>query len=163
MSRRYPLQTLLKLRAHRTETARLEVLARQRVVAACRDECTRIGDEITDLQQTRTAQRGRLLDPPSPGLSWPMVMEQREAHIALLAAHIQAAQQRLQAAQGRLKEAEQALEQAKQAYFRAKGREDALEKRKRIWRDEQIALEIHREEDAAADLILARHANTGHH
>lgn len=160
--KRYPLQTLLKLRAHRTETARLAVLERQRAVAACREECRRIDGEIDALRQDRAGHRARLLDPPPPGLAWPAVLEQREAHIELLAERIVAAQARLQAAQARLREAEKALEEAKQAYFRARAREDALEKRKRMWRDEQIALETHQEEDAAADLLLARYVAPGH-
>ena len=161
--KRYPLQTLLKLRAHRTEAARRVVLDRQRAVAACREECRRIGDEITALEDDRRAQRARLLDPPAPGVAWPVVLEAREAHIELLAQHIVTAQQRLQAAQGRLREAERALEEAKQAYFRARAREDALEKRKHLWRDEQFALEAHQEEDAAADLFMARYVTPGTH
>ena len=37
--RRYPLQKLLQLRAHRTEKARLLVADRQRVVRDCREAC----------------------------------------------------------------------------------------------------------------------------
>ncbi|MCD9032384.1 phosphoenolpyruvate carboxylase [Luteimonas sp. Y-2-2-4F] len=161
--KRYPLQTLLKLRAHRTEAARQAVLEKQRAVAACREECQRIGGEIEALGQERADHRARLLDAPPAGVPWPVALERREAHIGLLGEHIVAAQQRLQAAQARLREAEQALETAKQAYFRAKAREDALEKRKRVWRDEQFALEAHQEEDAAADLLLARYIAPGSH
>ena len=51
----------------------------------------------------------------------------------------------------------------KQAFFRAKAREDALEKRKALWRGEVVALEARIEEDAAADLVQARHhARTRH-
>lgn len=158
--KRYPLQTLLKLRAHRTENARLAVLEKQRAVRACREECTRIEGEIDGLGQERATQRRRLLDPPPPGQPWPQALEQREAHIELLGEQIVAARQRLQQAQQKLQQAERELEEAKQAFFRAKAREDALEKRKGVWRGEQAALEARKEEDAAADLELARYITT---
>lgn len=159
--KRYPLQTLIKLRAHRTELARKAVLERQREARACRDECARIEGEIDALRQERSGQRMRLLDPPPPGAPWSMVLEQREAHIDLLGEQVEAACQRLQQAQQRLQAAERALEEAKRAFFRAKAREDALEKRRDVWRDEQVALETRKEEDAAADLSLARRLNPG--
>lgn len=159
--KRYPLQTLLKLRAHRTENARLEVLEKQRAVRACQDECSRIELGITELGRERAGHRHRLLDPPAAGLPWPVVLEQRQAHIDLLAERIVAAQMSLQQAKQRLQEALAALEEAKQAYFRARAREDALEKRKGLWRAEQVALEDRREEEAAADLMQARQALPG--
>lgn len=159
--KRYPLQTLLKLRAHRTENARLAVLEKQRAAIACREECARIEGELDGLREQRAAHRLRLLDPPPPGSSWPSVLEQRQAHIDLLAEQAETARQCLQQAQQRLQAAERVLEEAKQAYFRAKAREDALHKRKGLWRDEQNALEARREEDAAADLQLARHLGRG--
>ncbi|NZA26789.1 hypothetical protein H0E84_10375 [Luteimonas sp. SJ-92] len=159
--KRYPLQTLLKLRAHRTENARLTVMEKQRAAIACREECARIQGELQTLRDQRASHRLRLLDPPPPGMPWPPVLEQRQAHIDLLGEQADAAQQNLQQAQQRLQAAERALEEAKQAYFRAKAREDALHKRKGMWHDEQNALEARKEEDAAADLQLARHLARG--
>lgn len=153
--KRYPLQTLLKLRAHRTEKARMEVLEKQAAVRECRQACERIETGIRALSEERAGQRRRLLDPPAAGQPWPVVFEQREAHVELLGERIVAERANLKQAQERLKAAEGVLEQAKQAYFRAKAREDALEKRKGVWRDEQVALEGRREEDAAADLLQA--------
>ena len=93
----------------------------------------------------------------------PTQIRQQYQQIRLAGAqmHVARAQQRLQAAQGRLRDAERALEEAKQAYFRARAREDALEKRKHLWRDEQFALEARQEEDAAADLFMARYVTPG--
>ncbi|MEZ0472854.1 hypothetical protein [Luteimonas salinilitoris] len=159
--KRYPLQTLIKLRAHRTELARKVVLDKQQQARACREACARIEGEIEALRQERSGHRMRLLDPPPPGGHWPLVLEQREAHIDLLGEQVQAACQRLQQAQQQLQAAERALEEAKQAFFRAKAREDALEKRKGVWRDEQVALEMRKEEDAAADLSPARRLTPG--
>lgn len=158
MSRRarYPLQTLLQLREHRTEKARQALLEQQRVVQACRDECTRIEGEIADLARERQQQRGQLLAPPPPGLAWPAALAQREHHIDHLADLAVAARQRLTAAQQRLREAEAALEQARQAFFRAKSRQDALEKRKDVWTREQRTIESRREEAMAAELGSAR-------
>ncbi|WP_242111955.1 hypothetical protein [Luteimonas aquatica] len=155
MSKRYPLATLLRLREHRTETARMQVLECQRAVAACRDACTVIEGEIRDLQHDRADQRRRLLDPPPAGVPWPMALEQREAHIDLLANYIVAAQQRLAQAQQRLREAERVLDEARTAFFRAKARQEALEKRKDAWRGEQRALEARMDEAAAEDLQQA--------
>lgn len=155
--KRYPLLKLLRLRAHRTEKARLDVLEKQAAARACREQCQRIEGNIQVLQEERGSQRRRLLDPPPPGQPWPVAMEQREAHIDLLGERIVAEQASLQQARERLKAAERMLEQVKQVYFRARAREDALEKRKDLWRDEQVALEGRREEDAAADLVQAAH------
>ena len=104
-----------------------------------------------------------MLDPPPPGIPFPLALEQREAHIDWLGEQEQAARQRLQLAQQKLQLAEQALAEAMQAFFRAKAREDALEKRKALWRGEVIALEARQEEDAAADLVQARHAGRTRH
>lgn len=154
--KRYPLQTLLKLRVHRTEKARVEMLEKQATARACREQCTQIEAGIRALHDERGSQRRRLLDPPPPGQPWPVAMEQREAHIDLLGERIVAEQANLKQAQERLRAAEQALDQARQAWMRARSREDALEKRKDDWRGEQVALEGRREEEAAADLVQAR-------
>lgn len=153
--KRYPLHTLLKLRAHRTEKARLVVLEKQSAARACAEECSRLEGNIKALGEERGAHRLRLLDPPPAGQPWPVVLEQRQAHIDLLGERIVAEQKTLQQAREKLKAAERALEEAKQAFFRAKAREDALEKRKDLWRGEQVALEGRREEEAAADLLLS--------
>jgi hypothetical protein len=95
-------------------------------------------------------------------VAWPTALAQREAHIEWLCAQIIAAQQRLAQAQQALREAEQALDEARQAFFRAKARQDALEKRRDSWRGEQRALEARHEEDATADLLMAR-GHPAHH
>lgn len=158
--KRYPLHTLLQLRSHRVETARLLVLERQRQVQERRDACTRIQGEITALNDERAGQRLRLMDPPPPGMPWPMAMTQREAHIDHLGELAIAAQQRLLDAQGKLREAEASLDEARKAFFRAKARLDALEKRKDLWRKEQNTLTARREEAMNADLMLATRQNT---
>lgn len=154
--KRYPLQTLIKLRAHRTDKARMEMLEKQAAARACREQCERIEAGIQALGEERAAQRHRLLDPPPPGQAWPVAMEQREAHIDLLGERIVAEQKNLQQARERLKAAEQALDQARQAWVRARGREDALHKRRDAWRVEQFALEGRKEEEATADLLQGR-------
>ncbi|MGV8931819.1 MAG: hypothetical protein ACOH1R_06860 [Luteimonas sp.] len=154
--KRYPLQTLVRLREHRADVARLAVLEQQRVVLARRHACMQVEDEITQLGIERANQRTRLLDPPPPGAGWPAVLAQRESHVEWLGALIVTAQQRLVQAQEALREAEQVLDDARQAFFRAKARHEALEKRRDSWRGEQRALESRQEEDATADLILAR-------
>ena len=161
--KRYPLQKLLQLRAHRTEKARLVVVEKQRAVRECREACERIEGEIAALRAERAGQRLRMLDPPPPGIPFPLALEQREAHIDWLGEQEHAARQRLQQAQQKLQQAEQALAEAMQAFFRAKAREDALEKRKALWRGEVIALEARQEEDAAADLVQARHFGRTRH
>jgi|GEM_PF-516669 len=161
--KRYPLQQLLQLRTHRTEKARLTVVGKQRAVRECREACERIEAEIVALQRERAGQRLRMLDPPPPGIPFPLALEQREAHVDWLGEQEQAARQRLQQAQQKLQQAEQALAEAMQAFFRAKAREDALEKRKGIWRGEVIALEARQEEDAAADLVQAVHIGRTRH
>lgn len=154
--KRYPLQTLLRLREHRTEAARQAVLEQQRVVQARREACTRIEEEILQLCDLRQGQRERLLDPPPPGVDWSTVLAQREAHIEWLGLQVEAARQRLAQAQQALQEAEQELARRRDAFFRAKARQEALEKRRQGWCVEQRALEARQEEDAAADLLLAR-------
>ncbi len=155
--KRYPLHTLVKLREHRTETARLFVLERQRAVQACRDACLLIEGEIIALEFERGEQRKRLLEPPAPGVPWPSALAQREAHIDLLGEQAEAARQRLFQAQEKLREAEFALSEARAAFFRAKARQDALEKRRDVWRGEQFALAARHEERATEDLLQARH------
>lgn len=155
--KRYPLQKLLQLREHRTETARKLVFERQRAAQHCRDACICTEGEIIALDFERGAQRRRLLDPPPPGIAWPSALAQREAHIDLLAAQAQAARQRLLQAQEKLRIAEQALAEARTAYLRAKARQEALETRKDFWRGEQHAIEIRNEESASADFMLSRH------
>ena len=155
--RRYPLQQLLKLRAHRTGKARLLVAERQRAVAACREACARIEAEIDALRNERAVQRGRILAPPPAGIPLPLALEQREAHIDWLGEREQAALELLAQARQQLQQAEQALAEAMQAFFRTKAREDALEKRKTVGRGERAALEARQEEDAAADIVQAAH------
>jgi len=160
--KRYPLQTLVKLRAHRTALARTHMLEKQAAARTCREQCARIEAGIQALGEERTAQRARLLDPPPPGQSWPVAMEQREAHVELLGERIVSEQANLQKANERLRAAEGELDQARQAWVRARAREDALEKRRDAWRGEQLALEGRREEEAAADLVQARAARMMH-
>ena len=161
--KRYPLQKLLQLRAHRTEKARLLVVEKQRVVRECREACERIEVEILELRRERADQRLRMMEPPPPGMPFPLALEQREAHIDWLGEQEQAARQRLQKAQQQLQQAEQALAEAMQAFFHAKAREDALEKRKGVWRGEVLALEARQEEDLAADLVQAAHISRARH
>jgi len=156
--KRYPLQTLIKLREHRVDLARQLVLQRQREVQACRDACLLIEGEIIALEFERGQQRKRLMDPPAAGESWPSALAQREAHIELLGEQAEAARQRLFKAQQKLREAELALAEARAAFFRAKAKQDALEKRRDVWRGEQHAIAARQEERAAEDLLQARHA-----
>ena len=156
--KRYPLQTLLRLREHRTDAARMALFERQRAVQACRDACIVIEAEIVALQFERGQQRRRLLDAPPANVSWPTALAQREAHIDWLGLQVQGAQERLRQAQQVLREAEQALAVARAAYVRAKSRQDALEKRKEFWRGEQHAIEIRNEEAVTSDFLMSRHA-----
>ena len=48
--KRYPLQTLLKLREHRTEAARQVVMDRQKDVRARQEDCRAVEGEIVNLQ-----------------------------------------------------------------------------------------------------------------
>lgn len=154
--KRFPLQTLIRLREHRVDAARMVVLERQRVVQAAQDACTTLQTEITGIEDERRSQRTRLLDVPPAGVAWPVAMEQREAHIDWLGLQAAAARQRLAKAQDALKEAEAELDKARRDFFRAKARLDALEKRRAVWRGEQFAIELRQEEDATADLLQAR-------
>jgi hypothetical protein len=155
--KRYPLQTLIRLREHRTEAARQLVLERQREAQACRDACLSVEGEIIALDFEQRQQRGRMLDAPPAGVPWPAALAQREAHIDLLGEQAKAARQRLFKAQDILRAAEVALADARTAFFRAKARVDALEKRRDVWRGEQSALESRQEESATEDLLQARH------
>ena len=78
-------------------------------------------------------------------------------YIDLLGERIVAARQRLATAEDALRQAEAALDDARTAFFRAKAREDALEKRRELWRDEQRGLQARREEALTDDLLQARH------
>ena len=154
--KRYPLETLLRLREHRTETARQLLLEKQRQTQACRDACTRIQDEIDGLERDRHHQRAQLLAPPPAGVPWPQALQQRERHIEHLVELAIAAQGRLKQAQIALRQAEQAQDEARIAYFRARARQEALEKRRDLWRRELRSLKNRREEAAAEDLQLGR-------
>lgn len=160
--KRYPLDTLLKLREHRTEAARQVLLERQRETQRCRDKCVAIEGEIDTLQRDRAHHRAQLLAPPPPGVSWPAAMEQREHHIEHLAELAVAAQTRLKAAEQALRQAEQAQDDARAAYFRARARQEALEKRRDLWRREQRAYQNRRDEAAAEDLLIGRRATLIH-
>ncbi|MEN1928795.1 hypothetical protein WCE37_07335 [Luteimonas sp. MJ250] len=155
--KRYPLQTLVRLREHRTEAARQQVLERQREAQACRDACLKVEGEIIALDFEQKQHRARMLDPPPPGVPWPGALAQREAHIDLLGEQAEAARQRLFKAQETLRAAEAAVAEARTAFFRAQARLDALQKRRDVWRGEQSVLEVREEENAAEDLLQARH------
>lgn len=155
---RFPLDTLVRLREHRTELARQVLLDRQRATRACQDKCVAIQAEIQALHRDRAQQRAHLLAPPPAGLPWPAALEQRERHIDHLAELAVAAQVRLKNAEQALREAEQAQEEARVAYFRARARQEALEKRRDAWRREQRAAQGRRDEAASEDLLLGRRA-----
>lgn len=155
--KRYPLQTLLQLRAHRTEAARLVVVEKQRALQQCIEACTRVQGELTGLEQDRRGHRARLMDPPPSGVPWPAALTQRETHIDLLGERIVGARQRLSSAQEAVRQAEAAVQEARDAFFRAKGREDALEKRRDLWKREQRGLQARQEEAVNEDLMQARY------
>ena len=155
--KRYPLQTLLQLRAHRTEAARLLVVERQRALQECIDACTQVQSELTGLERDRLGHRAQLMDPPPSGVPWPAALAQREAHIDLLGERIVGAQQRLSKAQDAVRQAQASLQEARDAFFRAKGREDALEKRRDVWKHEQRGLQARQEEAVNEDLMQARY------
>lgn len=157
--KRYPLQTLLKLREHRTEAARQVVMDRQNDMRARQEACRSVEGEITQLQADRNQHRLNLMAPPPAGVPWPMALAQREAHIDFLADQVVAARNRLIKAQEALKAAEKALQEAREAFFRAKGREDALHKRKSVWKSELRAEEIRQEESDAEELFNAALSN----
>lgn len=154
--KRYPLDTLLKLREHRTEAARQVLLEKQRETQACREKCTAIEGEIETLARNRSHHRAQLLASPPPGMPWPAALEQREHHIEHLAELAVAARGRLKAAEQALRQAEQAQDEARAAYFRARARQEALEKRRDVWRHEQRAWQNRRDEAAAEDLLTGR-------
>lgn len=153
--KRYPLQTLLKLREHRTEAARQVVMDRQKDVRARQEDCRAVEGEIVNLQNDRQQHRLNLMAAPPDGVPWPMALAQREAHIDFLAEQVVAARGRLAKAQEALKAAEKALQEARDAFFRAKGREDALHKRKSVWKTELKAEEARQEESDAEELFNA--------
>ena len=155
--RRYPLETLVRLRAHRTELARQALLEKQRATRASRERCLRIEGEVDTLARERGRQRSQLLAPPPPGLDWPSALAQRERHIEYLAELAEAARGRLQQARAALAQAEQEQDAARQAWFRTRARQEALEQRRDLWRREQRRAEARRDETAAEDLVSARH------
>lgn len=158
MSRkRYPLSTLIRLREHRAEAARQLLLEKQRATQACRERCATIEGEIEALARDRSRQREQLLAPPPPGLDWPSALAQRERHIEYLGELADAARARLKQAQAALAQAEQEQDAARQAYFRARARQEALEKRRDLWWREQRIAESRRDEAATEDLVAARH------
>lgn len=159
--KRYPLRQLLQLREHRAEQARRAVLERLACARECRDRCIRIEGEVIAIEYERKEQRRRLLDPPPAGVPWPAALAQREAHIDLLGEQAEAARNHLFAAQEQLRTAELALDQARAAFARARARQDALEKRKALWRDSEDALALRDEEAETADLLMARHGVAG--
>lgn len=156
LRKRYPLQTLIQLREHRTELARQFLFEKQRETQACRDQCVRIQDEIDVLDRDHAHQRMQLLAPPPPGMLLTTALERREHHINHLSELAAAARGRLRQAQQALQKAEQAQEDARNAYFRARARQEALEKRRELWRKEQRSSEARREEVAAEDLMFGR-------
>lgn len=162
MSRkRYPLQTLLRLREHRTDAARMVVLEKQRALQAARDAAAKISTEIADLRTEQATQRRRMLEAPTAaqlnsGIPWPQQLAQREAHIELLGEQVVAAQGRLAKANEAIRAAEAELAEARTAFFRAKARQDALEKRRDHWRGEQRAHAARVEEAMTEDLLQAR-------
>lgn len=156
--KRFPLDTLVRLREHRTELARQLLLDRQRETRACQDTCVAIQAEIQALHRDRAQHRTQLLAPPPPGMPWPAALEQRERHIDHLAELGVAAQARLRNAEQALRQAEQAQDEARNAYFRARARQEALEKRRDAWRREQRARQNRRDESEAEDLSIGRRA-----
>src|SRR3546814_11605881 len=69
---------------------------------------------------------------------------------------MEAARERRAQAHKALQAAERELVEAREVFFRAKARQEALEKRRDSWRGEQRALEARQEEDITADLLMAR-------
>lgn len=76
----------------------------------------------------------------------------------LLGTRLVQARQALAKAQEVLREAELAVRKAREEFFRTKAREDALLKRREVWRGERHAAEIRQEENAAAELLQSRPA-----
>ena len=160
--KRFPLDTLVDLRTHRTETARQSLLQAQALTRQRQAQCTQIQGEIDGLHRDRVHQRAQLLAPPPPGIPWPAALEQREHHIEHLADLAVAAQGRLQQAQQALAQAEKAQDESRTAYFRARARQEALEKRRDHWHHEQRTLQARREEIATEDLLQGRRTATTH-
>lgn len=160
--KRYPLQTLMQLREHRTEAARLVVLEKQRALQQCIEACTRVQGELTGLEQDRRGHRVRLMDPPPSGVPWPAALAQRETHIDLLGEQIIGAQQRLSKAQEAVRQAEVVVQEARDAFFRAKSRQDALGKRRDLWKHEQRGLQARQEEAVNEDLMQSRYMARQH-
>ena len=158
--KRFPLAKLIQLREHRTEKARQHVLQCQRAVRDQRDACLRVEGQIMALGMEREQQRLRLLQPPPAGTAWPLALAQRESHVELLGVRITQARQELAKAQEVLREAELAVRKAREEFFRTKAREDALLKRREVWRGERHAAELRQEENAAAELLQSRPART---
>lgn len=158
--KRYPLHMLLRLREHRVEQARQELLRRRERAQACRDACVRIEGEIIALQHERDGHRARLLEPPPAGLMVPQALTQREAHIGHLEALADAARRRLFEAQEVLRQAELELQAAREAWSHARARLEALEKRHDLWRRERVREQLRLEENTVADLLQARPAGT---
>lgn len=156
MSKRFPLAKLIQLREHRSEKARQKVLQCQRAAREQRDSCLRIEGQIMSLGMERTQQRQRLMEAPPPGAGWAMALSQRESHVELLGTRIEQARKELAKAQEVLREAELALRHAREEFFRTKAREDALLKRRDVWRGEQHAAELRYEENAAEELLQSR-------
>src|SRR3546814_12084937 len=69
---------------------------------------------------------------------------------------MEAARERRAQAHKALQAAERELVEAREAFFRAKARQEALEKRRDSWRGDQRTLEARQEEDITADLLMAR-------
>ncbi len=157
---RFPLNTLIRLREHRTEAARQVLLQKQALTQQCREQCVRIEGELDGLRRDRVQQRAQLMAPPPPGIPWTSALEQRERHIDHLAELAAAAQGRLKQAQQALTQAEKAQDEARAAYFRARARQEALEKRRDHWQREQRALQVRREENAAEELMQGRRPAT---
>ena len=79
------------------------------------------------------------------------------AYAAGAGEQIVGAQQRLSKAQEAVRQAESVLQEARDAFFRAKGRQDALEKRRDLWKREQRGLFERQEEATNEDLMQARY------
>ncbi len=156
--RRFPLAKLIQLREHRTEKARQHVLQCQRAAREQQDACLRIEGQIMSLGMERDQQRLLLMQPPPLGTAWPLALAQRESHVELLGTRLVQARQALAKAQEVLREAELAVRKAREEFFRTKAREDALLKRREVWRGERHAAEIRQEENAAAELLQSRPA-----
>lgn len=156
LRQKFPLDTLIQLREHRTEAARQVLLEKQAQTQQCRDQCAHIEAELDGLRRDRGHHRGQLFASPPSGIPWPLALEQRERHIEHLADLATTCQGRLQQAQQALLQAEKAQEEARAGYFRARARQEALEKRREHWHQEQRSLQARREEHIAEELMQGR-------